>query len=54
MTARELKALIAHLIGLDPVRIGRLSLRGNTSLSTIDFRHGRPQLTLLNCTSHLE
>ena len=49
-----LKTLIAHLIGLDPVRIGRLSLRGHTSLSTLDFRHGRPQLTLLNCTSHLE
>ncbi|MBW2281248.1 MAG: histidine phosphatase family protein [Deltaproteobacteria bacterium] len=49
-----LKALIAHLIGLDPVQIGRLSLRGNTSLSTLDFQHGRPQLTLLNCTSHLE
>ncbi|MHC4137223.1 MAG: histidine phosphatase family protein [Planctomycetota bacterium] len=49
-----LKALIAHLIGLDPARIGRLSLRGNTSLSTVDFQHGRPQLTLLNCTSHLE
>jgi broad specificity phosphatase PhoE len=49
-----LKTLIAHLIGLDPTRIGRLSLRGNTSLSTLDFQHGRPQLTLLNCTSHLE
>lgn len=48
-----LKTLIAHLIGLDPTRIGRLSLRGNTCLSTIDFRHGRPQLTLLNCTRHL-
>jgi broad specificity phosphatase PhoE len=49
-----LKTLIAHLIGLAPGRIGRLSLRGNTSLSTVDFQHGRPQLTLLNCTHHLE
>jgi broad specificity phosphatase PhoE len=49
-----LKTLIAHLIGLDPTRIGRLSLRGNTSLSVVDFQHGRPQLTLLNCTRHLD
>lgn len=49
-----LKTLIAYLIGLDPVQIGRLSLRGNTSLSVVDFQHGRPQLTLLNCTRHLE
>ncbi|MHC4550943.1 MAG: histidine phosphatase family protein [Planctomycetota bacterium] len=49
-----LKTLIAHLIGLDPHHIGRLSLRGNSSLSILDFRHGRPQLTLLNCTRHLE
>ncbi|MHC4973946.1 MAG: histidine phosphatase family protein [Planctomycetota bacterium] len=49
-----LKTLIAHLIGLDPTQIGRLSLRGNTSLSIVDFQHGRPQLTLLNCTRHLD
>jgi len=49
-----LKALIASLIGLDPVHLDRLSLRGNTGLSVVDFRHGRPQLTLLNCTAHLE
>lgn len=49
-----LKTLIAHLIGLPPEHIGRLSLRGNTSLSVIDFQHGRPQLTLLNCTRHLD
>ena len=49
-----LKTLIAHLIGLEPARIDRLSLRTNSSLSIIDFRHGRPQLTLLNCARHLE
>jgi len=49
-----LKTLIAHLLGLDAKRIDRLSLRANTGLSVIDFRHGRPQLTLLNDARHLE
>jgi broad specificity phosphatase PhoE len=49
-----LKALIADLIGLPPQHIHHLSLRGNTSLSEIDFRHGRPQLVRINCTAHLE
>ena len=49
-----LKALIADLIGLPSHNIHHLSLRGNTSLSEIDFRHGRPQLVRLNCTAHLE
>ncbi|MDH3592593.1 MAG: histidine phosphatase family protein [Planctomycetota bacterium] len=43
-----LKALIADLIGLPPESIGRLSLRQNGGISVVDFRHGRPQLTLLN------
>jgi broad specificity phosphatase PhoE len=47
-----LKALIAMLIGLPPTAIEHLSLRGNTSLSELDFRHGRPQLTMLNDTRH--
>ena len=49
-----LKALIAHLIGLDPGQVDRLSLRGNTSVSVIDYRHARPQLVLFNDTCHLE
>jgi alpha-ribazole phosphatase/probable phosphoglycerate mutase len=49
-----LKALIAHLIGLPATHIDRLSLRANSSLSVVDFRHGRPQLALLNDARHLE
>jgi len=49
-----LKALVADIIGLPPRNIHHLSLRGNTSLTEIDFRHGRPQLARLNCTAHLE
>jgi len=49
-----LKALVADLIGLPPHHIHHLSLRGNTSLTEIDYRHGRPQLVRLNCTAHLE
>jgi broad specificity phosphatase PhoE len=49
-----LKALIAHLLGLPPARIDRLSLRHNAGLSVVDFRHGRPQLALLNDARHLE
>ena len=41
------------LIGLDPRHLNRLSLRGNTSISMFDFRFGRPQLVLINCTRHL-
>ena len=48
-----LRTLIAHLIGLDPAHVDRLSLRGNTGLSVIDFRHGRPQLVRVNDTHHL-
>jgi len=48
-----LRTLIAALIGLDPAHIDRLSLRGNTSLSVLDFRHGRPQLVRVNDTHHL-
>ncbi|HEX5137483.1 MAG TPA: histidine phosphatase family protein [Planctomycetota bacterium] len=49
-----LKTLIAHLVGLPAERIERLSLRANTGLSVIDFRHDRPQLALLNDARHLE
>jgi broad specificity phosphatase PhoE len=49
-----LRTLIAWLLELPPERIDRLSLRGNTSVSEIDFRNGRPQLSLLNCTRHLD
>jgi broad specificity phosphatase PhoE len=49
-----LKALIAHLVGLPAGRIERLSLRANAGLSVVDFRHGRPQLTMLNDARHLE
>jgi len=48
-----LKALIAHVIHFDPKYIDRLSLRGNSGVSVIDFRYGRPQLVLLNDTHHL-
>jgi broad specificity phosphatase PhoE len=48
-----LKGLIALLIGLPPERIDALSLRSNGSLSAVDFRDGRAQLTLLNDTCHL-
>jgi broad specificity phosphatase PhoE len=43
-----LKALIARLIGLPPEGIAHLSLRANGGISVVDFRHGRPQLALLN------
>jgi broad specificity phosphatase PhoE len=49
-----IKALIAHLLGLPAPRIERLSLRANTGLSLVDYRHGRPQLALLNDARHLE
>ncbi len=49
-----LKTLIAHLVGLPAERIERLSLRANAGLSVVDFRHGRPQLTMINDTRHLE
>lgn len=49
-----LKTLIAHLLGLPAPRIERLSLRANAGLSVIDYRHGRPQLTMLNDARHLE
>ena len=48
-----LKALIAHLIRLGPRYVHHLSLRGNSGVSVIDFRYGRPQLVLLNDTHHL-
>ncbi len=49
-----LKALICHLIGLELGRVGQLSTRGNAGLSIIEFDQGRPRLTLLNDTSHLD
>jgi broad specificity phosphatase PhoE len=49
-----LRTLIAHLLGLPAERIERLSLRANAGLSAIDFRHGRPQLTMINDARHLE
>lgn len=49
-----LKTLIAHLLGLPATHVDRLSLRNNAGLSVIDFRHGRPQLALLNDARHLE
>jgi broad specificity phosphatase PhoE len=49
-----LKALICHLIGLELSRVGRLSTRGNAGLSIIEFDQGRPRLTLLNDTSHVD
>jgi len=48
-----LRTLIGHLIGLDPSRLDRLTLRGNTGLSVVDFRRGRPQLVRVNDTHHL-
>jgi len=47
-----LKVLIAMLIGLPFEHVDHLSLRGNTSLSEISFRHGRAQLTMVNDTRH--
>ncbi|MHC4957868.1 MAG: histidine phosphatase family protein [Planctomycetota bacterium] len=49
-----LKTMIGHLLGLDRMNLDRLSLRGNASLSVVEFRHGRPTLSLLNDTSHHE
>lgn len=48
-----LKGLIAHLIGLPPEHLDRISLRGNCGLSIIEFPNGAPRLALLNDTSHL-
>lgn len=50
-----LSALIRHLLGI-PIHLpSPLSLNGNTGLSIINHNHeGRPILTLLNDTSHLE
>lgn len=48
-----IRALICHVIGLDPRRARHLSLWANTSLSRIYFGGGHPQLTLLNDISHL-
>ena len=49
-----LKTLLAHLLGLDPLKIGRLSLRRNCSLSMVDFLRGEPKLFALADTAHLE
>lgn len=48
-----LRTLIAHLVGIGPTRIDRLSLHRNTCVSEVDFADGRPRLTLLNCARHL-
>ena len=50
----SLKALIGHLIGLELRQLGRLSTRGNTGLSIVDFDSSLPRLSLLNDTSHLD
>jgi len=48
-----LRTLIAHVIGLPGGNVQHISLRGNASVSILDFRNGRPQLVLLNCVAHL-
>ena len=50
-----LKTLIGHLLGLDRMHLDRLSLRGNASLSVVEFNEsngGQPVLCLLNDVSH--
>jgi len=47
-----LKTLIADLIGLGKGDLDRISLRGNASLSILEFPEGRARLTLLNDTAH--
>lgn len=47
------KVLMAHLMGLPPEMIGRLSLRGNCGLSVVEFWNDCPKVVLLNDTSHL-
>ncbi len=49
-----LRTLIAHLVGIAPTHIDRMSLKRNTCVSEIDFRLGHPQLTLINCGRHLD
>jgi broad specificity phosphatase PhoE len=49
-----LKALIGYLIGLEMHQLSRLSTRGNTGLSIIDFDSGFARLVLLNDTSHID
>ncbi|MFQ5635032.1 MAG: histidine phosphatase family protein [Gammaproteobacteria bacterium] len=49
-----LKALLCILLGLPDACVDRLSLRGNTGLSAVEFRGDKARLALLNCTRHLE
>ncbi len=48
-----LKALVVHLLGLGPDKVGHFSFAGNTGVTTFDFHTGNPRLTLLNDASHL-
>lgn len=50
-----LRSLLSHILGLDGNRLPRLTLDGNTGLSIVEVRLGRPAvITRLNDTAHLE
>jgi broad specificity phosphatase PhoE len=50
-----LRSLLSYILGLDDDRLPRLTLDGNTGLSIVEVRSGRPAVvTRLNDTAHLE
>jgi broad specificity phosphatase PhoE len=49
-----LHTVLLHVLGLPVGEYGRLSLRGNTGISTVEISNGQTRLTRLNDTAHLE
>lgn len=49
-----LHTVLLHVLGLPIGAYGRLSLRGNTGLNIVEVTDGRPRLSRLNDTAHLE
>ena len=49
-----LHTTLLHILGLPVGQYNRLSLRGNTGINIVEISSGRPRLSRLNDTSHLE
>lgn len=49
-----LHTILLHVLGLPVGHYSRLSLRGNTGISTVEISNGQARLTRLNDTAHLE
>ena len=46
--------LLAQIMGIDSDKYGRFSMRGNTGISIIELPKGKPIVTRLNDTAHLD